>query len=298
MNWLTDLLEGVRRSQQGASPQTAEQCAWSALALATVADEHGQLAGERLAEAQAADGSVGMWLDDSFPRWPTSLAVLAWLAVDPAGTKFQRALDLAIKWIVEHRGRTIPISDDIGHNSMLDAWPWVLGTHSWIEPTAFHVLALTRAGRAEHSRVKSARAMLLDRQLPGGGCNYGNTMVLGQTLRAHVQPTGIAMLALAEPDAKSITADPRVEASLLYLEREVGRTRTVSSLAWAALGLAAHGRKPAQLENWLRVAWQRQLPSRRTPQLAALTILAAHAERSVLLGAGETDESFTSKHEA
>ena len=40
--------------------------------------------------------------------------------------------------------------------------------------------------------------LLLDRQLPSGGCNYGNTSVLGQMLRPHVQPTCVALLALAK----------------------------------------------------------------------------------------------------
>jgi len=48
-----------------------------------------------------------------------------------------------------------------------------------------------------HPRADEAVQLMLDRILPGGGCNYGNTIVLDQLLRPHIQPTGIVLLALA-----------------------------------------------------------------------------------------------------
>ena len=46
-----------------------------------------------------------------------------------------------------------------------------------------------RPGLPPHPRNwRNAQAMLIDRLLAGGGCNYGNTVVLGQELRPHVQP--------------------------------------------------------------------------------------------------------------
>ena len=99
-------------------------------------------------------------------------------------------------------------------------WPWVLGTHSWIEPTAFNVLALKAAGRGEHPRTREAVRLLVDRLLPTGGCNYGNTTVLGQQLRPHLAPTGLVLLSLAGEQIN----DSRIAKSLAYLQ----------SLKWVA----------------------------------------------------------------
>src|SRR5207302_5660581 len=125
---------------------------------------------------------------------PTSLAVLAALAM-PQNPLLD--VERAVKWILETRGEALPQTPEMGHNTTLVGWPWVEDTHSWIEPTAMHVLALKAAGRGDHPRTREAVRLLIDRLLVGGGCNYGNTVVMDQGLRPHLQPTGLAMLALA-----------------------------------------------------------------------------------------------------
>jgi hypothetical protein len=157
----------------------------------------------------------------------------------------------------------------------------VAGTHSWIEPTALHVRALKNAGYTGHPRVREAVRMLLDRLLPGGGCNYGNTWVLGQLLRPHVQPTGIALVALAgETDSRG-----RIAASLDYLDRQPGDRLGAASLSWAVLALAAHQRPVDGHGEWIDAAAQR---NRHVPHRRALLILAAQQcrtpEQPLLLG--------------
>ena len=148
--------------------------------------------------AQQTSGSVGVRKLASDPRWPTALAILAWrFAIDSvrtAGIMLSRAAEvlLTLKGEVGHHTR-----DMIGHDPSIVAWAWVVSTHSWVEPTAFSVMALKTFGLWEHERVREGVRLLLDRQLPSGGCNYGNTTILGQELRAHVQPTGTALTALA-----------------------------------------------------------------------------------------------------
>ena len=168
------------------------------------------------------------------PAWP----IVAWCAV-----RSRRAVP------EPHRPRASPgsspiaarpstASADFGHNTELVGWAYAEQTHSWVEPTAFAVLALQgrRARPTIRPRAKGSR-VLLDRQLPGGGLNYGNTFVLGQLLRPHVQPTGIALLALAgEADASG-----RLPKSIAWLRRSIGPETTPLSLGWAVLGLRAHG---------------------------------------------------------
>jgi hypothetical protein len=172
-------------------------------------------------------------------------------------------------------GDTMEKNPDFGHDSTLVGWPWVLHTHSWQEPTALAVMALQSAGYAEHSRVREGVKLLSDRLLETGGANYGNTVVLGQTLRAHVQPTGLTLLALRGHQDQT----GKLQRSIGWLARSIGPTTTPVSLAYALLGLAAHNHLPSDAENWLRTAAERELSRQPRPYVLALLALAAQHER-------------------
>ena len=76
--------------------------------------------------------------------------------------------------------------------------------------------------------------MILDRQLPHGGWNYGNTLVFGRELPPMPESTGAALAGLAgQVDRRAVAR------SLDYLRGEVDRFRTPISLGWSLLGLAA-----------------------------------------------------------
>jgi hypothetical protein len=179
------------------------------------------------------------------------------------------------------RGETSARSPLIGHDTTLAGWPWVVGTHSWLEPTAYAVLALKAAGHKKHPRTREAVQMLVDRLLPSGGCNYGNTIVMGQELLPHVQPTGLVLLALAEETID----DPRIERSLAYLERCIAATSAAASLAFGLIGLEAHGRRPPDAGHWLELASRRVSPLGPRAYTDALAVLAAVDNgRNPLLG--------------
>jgi hypothetical protein len=136
------------------------------------------------------------------------------------------------------------------------------------------VLALKAAGQGNHPRTREAVRLIGDRLLPAGGCNYGNTIVLGQTLLPHVQPTGMAMMALAGEKHHA----PQVELSLNFLRRELCQDTTTSSLCYGLLALAAHGRTPPEGLGWLKHAYQRGISDGGSCYKLALLALAA-AER-------------------
>jgi len=229
-----------------------------------------------LATLQAADGSVGVRKDEPDPQWPTSLAVLVWRAYDKQA--YAPNIERAVSWILQAKGKAMEQSADMGHNTQLVGWSWAEGTHSWIEPTALHVLALKATGRGEHPRTREAITLLLDRQLPSGGCNYGNTSVLGQMLRPHVQPTGIALLALAgEQDQGG-----RIAKSVHWLKRALNKDTTPVSLAWGLMGLAAHGVTVPAAANWLEIAADRVKSHDGSPLKLALLALAAGGAKGVL----------------
>ena len=59
------------------------------------------------------------------------------------------------------------------------------------------ILALKAVGFAGHDRVKEAVRMILNRQLPSGGWNYGNTTVFKRELLPMPEHTGQALCALS-----------------------------------------------------------------------------------------------------
>ncbi len=272
-----------------AGAASSEPTALAALALLTAGRRYAALrALTWLASCQAVDGSIGPTAKQSSPGWTTGWALLAALAdrkSAPATTRTTSAanqsldIDRAIIWLLQEKGQGQPRTSDVGHDNSLVGWPWVDGTHSWVEPTAISVLALKAAGDGQHPRVREAIFLLTDRLLTGGGCNYGNTIVLGQELRPHVQPSGLAMLALAgEPDG-----DGRIARTLDYLTVELSPRTTSASLAFGLLGLAAHGRLPANWLAWLESAYRRTIARNAAAYPLALLALAALGADSPLI---------------
>jgi len=254
-----------------ATPAT-EPTALTALALHALDQPAAALtAAKALAEWQSPTGSVGVRPTEPQPIWPTSLAMLCWLQYKPT-EQFSANLNGALQATLQTRGKAIPKSaaNELGHNSELIGWSWAENTHSWIEPTILHVLSLQAFGQAKHARVREAVDLLIDRQLPGGGCNYGNTSVLGQMLRPHLQPSGMLLLALVgETDASG-----RLAKSVEYVTQAVNAEATTTSLCWALIGLAAVGKRPAEADKWLRAAYKRVVNSDQSPHKFALL---AHA---------------------
>lgn len=294
MDWLGNALDrladqsvwGYRIGGQEATEPTA----WTALALSA----HGlpreaQAACRRLAALQAADGSLGIAPSQNEPCWPTGLAVLAWCAAsldsaDPVN-EYRENVTRAVGYILALRGETLPPSESFGHDTSLAGWPWVAGTHSWVEPTAISVLALKVAGQGGHERAREGVRLLADRLLPSGGCNYGNTVVLGQRLRPHLHPSGLALMALAGE------SDPagRAARTLDYVEAALSPT-TAASLASGLMGLAAHARWPARAAAWLESAAGRP-GVMESPYRLALLAAAALGERSHVIRSLARDRS-------
>ena len=260
-------------------PGRAEPTALAAVALGA----HGQLsamhrAARWLANLQGPDGGVGVSATISRPCWPTSLAVLCWLVAgrldDACRVRglYDEPIRKGLGWILSTAGEALPrglATNAIGHDTSIVGWPWVPGTHSWVEPTAHHVLALKAAGFGGHPRSREAVRLLVDRLLPGGGCNFGNTRVLGREVRPQPSTTGVALMALAGEDDPS----GRIGASLAYLGRTLAEETATFSLCYGLLGLAAHGREMPEAESWLAGRLGPVAPPR--PMDAALLGLAA-----------------------
>jgi hypothetical protein len=289
MHWLDEAIEhlitqpvcGYSREE----PPTVEPTALAALALMAAGRGAAVMpALDWLLNVQSADGSLGIDADARQPCWPTGWAILAWNAavdtIPAAKAEWPAAATRAVAWMLTLCGRPVEYENKeqcfVGHDTTLQGWPWVEGTHSWVEPTAINVLALRRANQADHPRCREAVKLLLDRQLSKGGWNYGNTTVLGHVLRPQVQPTGLALAALAgESEIR-----PKVQHSLNLLTHTLSPRTTTASLCYAVMGLAEHGVWPHAAGEWLSSAYQRTLARHGSPYHAALLILTGMKAKS------------------
>jgi hypothetical protein len=197
---------------------------------------------DRLAKGQLPDGRVCLSPDHPEAYWPTSLAVLAWRR----SPEYRQNQDLAVHFLTTSSGKHWPrkANSPVVHDTGIPGWSWIAGTHSWVEPTGLAMMALRIAGDGDHARVKDGARLLLDRQLPQGGWNYGNTLVFGQELRPMPLSTGLALSAL-----KGETHRETVQKSLSYLQKKVETLRTPQSLGWSLLGLGAWQVRPVQAQQ-------------------------------------------------
>src|SRR5262249_17482868 len=96
----------------------------------------GQSTAEWIAAIQRSDGSVPVSPGIQTPGWTTPLALIYWSGFAGLETSRRQARN----WLLRAQGRVLPKSDPgtklFGHDSTAVGWPWVVGTHSWIEPTA------------------------------------------------------------------------------------------------------------------------------------------------------------------
>ena len=218
---------------RGGDSFRSDATAWAILVLSRVDTAHPILgpARDRLTTAQDSDGRVSISRGHEEAIWPTALAVLAWYGSQAHEHHCSRGVQFLLNTTGHHWSKTPDAPT--GHNPSILGWPWIDGTHSWIEPTALSVLALQMTGHGQHDRVREGIRMMLDRQLPHGGWNYGNTTVYGRELHPMSESTGAALAGLAGQ-----TDQGTVARSLEYLHGEINRLRTPISLGWGLLGLA------------------------------------------------------------
>ena len=261
--------------------------AWAAVALHVTGGAEKTVAAARrnLATLQQPDGSVPILPERPSAAWPTPLALLAWLP-DPA---FRPQANAAAAWLLSHPGLHWPKDPKAtyGHDPSIKGWPWIEGTHSWVEPTAQVMLALAAMGRGEAPQLAEAARMLLDRQLPRGGWNYGNTVVFHHTLLPMPESTGEALTALAAlpkpPDRAAVAA------SITYQASPECAVATPLTAAWRAFGLTAwNAATPDVLDRVTEaLAKQTRYGPYDTPLLAqGLAALAGHGRFAALTQGG------------
>lgn len=234
---LTDRLLSIRHADGGfpyysGNESSAEPTALAALALHSAGRPaaHAVSLTTWLSAGQNKDGSVGISPSrHNQGQWLTALAALVFQRF---GLREQS--DRTLGFILSLKSATLPNDPKIKQDNSLVGWPWVRGTFGWVEPTAWALLALSAAGLADQARAAEGRKLLLDRQIPSGGWNYGNPGVNDTELLAFWDTTGLALAALSGRVSATL-----VERSLSLLERNQDKIDSPCGLAWAILGLEA-----------------------------------------------------------
>jgi hypothetical protein len=127
-------------------------------------------------------------------------------------------------------------------DNSLQGWSWTPETFSWVEPTAWCLLAVkkwarTAGGSADMSRVSEAERVLINRSCVDGGWNYGNPDVLGTNLRPYVPTSAIALLAMQDR-----RDDPVVARSVDYLAAHALSEKSGAALSLAMIALRVYNR--------------------------------------------------------
>jgi hypothetical protein len=164
---------------------------------------------------------------------------VALLTMAALGVNHSAGSDRLASALEHEKGIALGQSTINRQNSELQGWSWSPGTFSWVEPTAWALLALRRrqaAGQGvEAARLTEAETLLIDRCCVQGGWNYGNSNMLGKELRPYVPTTAVALLALQKKPYPAVTA------SLAYLQAAATSEASGTSLSLALIALAAHG---------------------------------------------------------
>jgi hypothetical protein len=185
------------------------------------------------------------------PGWTTPFGILLWSALGVHAAEQDRA----VRWLLECDANTASRERNArslgGPGAALAGWPWVQGTHSWVEPTALSILALCRAGMGSQERVTASTQLLLERALPHGGWNCGNTIVFGHELRPQPVPTALSLLALAARGDRSPAACQGID----YIRHAVTLLTAPVSLGWSLLALRAHQALPREADSLLAQAF-------------------------------------------
>jgi len=141
------------------------------------------------------------------------------------------------------KGERYPQNDYSPQDNSLQAWSWVEGTASWVEPTAWSLLLLKKLRgngslpREADERIHVGEQLLLDRVCAVGGWNYGNAQVFGHDLWPYVPTTALALLALRDhPDLPAVTR------SLEQMQSDLRTERSALAVALALVCLNTYGR--------------------------------------------------------
>jgi len=335
------LLGNLQKSQNAdggwsfyiAGDSRVEPTCWALRALADPsesAQDHITRGIAFLKSLQLSDGSWPASNGMTSGGWVTSLAasVLARLPSQTSvqGPSVEKSVHAGLQWLSDDYPRDSTRwqkflnnfqSSHASHNDEFRGWGWTPRTASWVEPTAFALMAFASAAESFSAgppgspsepgfrsqlpkslavkleeRRTLAIGLLYDRMCAGGGWNCGNPRVYGVDGDSLVLPTCWALLAL-----RSAPEHPNRQLSLAWLEKSFATIASPGSLALAQITLESYGvplpAHPRHLTDWSAL----DLAAQGT-HVAAWAALALNPARSWPEGARASHESSVTSHQS
>src|SRR5688572_18239054 len=158
-----------------------EPTCWAVLALASAGDH--LAAGDALYQWPARNGLL---LERAGGEPNHAFHALALLALHAAAVEHKTGNHALMEGMQRVKGLAFKQSTINVQDISIQAWSWIDETFSWVEPTAWCLLALKTCARVGYSvdsgRIRDAERLLVDRACRGGGWNYGNSNMLGKEL--------------------------------------------------------------------------------------------------------------------
>jgi hypothetical protein len=287
---IADLIDELRGTQNrdggwGAGrnrPSNTEATALAALALGRLRQPQLTTAAQRglawLVACQRADGSWPLLPSLEAGSWATSLALICLSDYEHLRPQTQRG----VEWLLGHRGRGLgfiasllyrfsPESMPVRVDPDLRGWSWTPGAFSWVEPTAYALIALKKSAASDSDRgsISEGERLLYDRMCGRGGWNYGNSTVLGTDLPPYPETTALALIALQHRRFERPN-----QQSLATLKTMLSSAVSGLALSWAVVGLAIYGEPIAPWVARLAQVYARRRFLGET-KTAALALLAA-----------------------
>jgi len=229
-----------------------EPTCWAVLAL-TSARNNGAAAGKALRQWPSRDGLL---LERAGGEPNYGFHGLALLALHAAALEHRDGNRALLDGLQRVKGLAFERSPINRQDNSIQAWSWIDDTFSWVEPTAWCLLALKTCAkpwdaRIDPIRIRDAERLLVDRSCRDGGWNYGNSNMLGKELVPYVPTTALALLALRDRGS-----EPLVKQGLEFLEGHSTSERSAMALGLATRALRAYGHDTTAV----RAALLEQLP--------------------------------------
>jgi hypothetical protein len=218
-----------------------EPTAWAVMALGATgragAPDRRATSWSRFEAWQRADGLL---VESNTPGPNYAWNGLALLALGASSSASDQTRSRLIAALLNAKGVQLAPERSLRQNNALQAWPWIDGTFSWSEPTAWCLLALKKtagAGGTAKARIAEADELLVDRMCQPAGWNYGNAAAFTQDLRPYVPTTALVLLAMQDRRDRA-----EIVRSVDWLEAHATTERSAMALALAAIALHVFGR--------------------------------------------------------